>query len=179
VARLAPERYKIQFTIGPETLAKLRRVQDLLRHSIPDGDPAAVFDRALSRLLTELERTKVAATSRLRTGRPTVSDSQNRRSRHIPAAVKRAVWIRDGGRCAFVGQAGRCTETGFLEFHHVVPYAAGGPAVVKNIELRCAAHNAHEAEMYFGLRDPLLTRERAPLYRTTLTRATVPKKVTV
>ena len=29
-------------------------------------------------------------------------------SRRIPAAVKREVWKRDGGRCAFVGSKGRC-----------------------------------------------------------------------
>jgi 5-methylcytosine-specific restriction endonuclease McrA len=82
-------------------------------------------------------------------------------SRHIPAAVKRAVWRRDAGRCAFVGDAGRCTETGCLEYHHVVPFAEGGTAVVSNIELRCRAHNAHEAERWFG---PLLVREEPLIY---------------
>jgi 5-methylcytosine-specific restriction endonuclease McrA len=88
-------------------------------------------------------------------GRPTAPDS-----RHIPAAVKRAVWVRDGGRCAFKGTRGRCTETGRLEFHHIVPYARGGPADVDNIQLRCAAHNAYEAELDFGPRRPALVRER-------------------
>src|SRR5260221_6741374 len=48
VAPLAPERYKVQITISRETHDKLRRVQDLLRHQLPDGDPAVVFDRALT-----------------------------------------------------------------------------------------------------------------------------------
>src|SRR5437867_1234517 len=75
-------------------------------------------------------------------------------SRHIPAEVKRAVWIRDGGRCAFVSAGGRrCGERGFLEYHHVEPYAAGGEATVENISLRCKSHNGHEAELYFGPRD--------------------------
>ena len=63
VAPLAPERYKVQFTMSRETHDKLRRVQDLLRHSIPDGDPAAIFDRALTLLLSDLERAKLAATA--------------------------------------------------------------------------------------------------------------------
>jgi hypothetical protein len=54
---LSAERYKLQFTVSRETPDKLRRAQDLLRHSIPDGDPAAVFDRALTLLLEHLERT--------------------------------------------------------------------------------------------------------------------------
>ena len=57
---LAPERYKVQFTVSRETHAKLRRVQDLLRHSIPNGDPAAIFDRALTVLLADLERARLA-----------------------------------------------------------------------------------------------------------------------
>src|SRR5688572_16162178 len=48
---LAPERYKLQFTISGETHAKLRRVQALGRHVIPSGDPAEIFDRALTLLL--------------------------------------------------------------------------------------------------------------------------------
>jgi hypothetical protein len=36
---LAPERYKMQFTISRETHEKLRRAQALARHAIPSGDP--------------------------------------------------------------------------------------------------------------------------------------------
>ena len=39
VEALAPERYRVQFTIGQESRDKLRRVQDLLRREIPNGDP--------------------------------------------------------------------------------------------------------------------------------------------
>jgi hypothetical protein len=46
--------------------------------------------------------------------------------------------------------AGRCSETGFLEFHHVVPFAEGGRTTAANIQLRCRAHNAYEAEEWFG-----------------------------
>ena len=53
VQALAPERYRVQFTIGAATQEKLRRLQALLRREIPDGDPAAIFDRAISMLLDE------------------------------------------------------------------------------------------------------------------------------
>ena len=39
VAPLAPERFKVQFTVGQRTHDKLRRAQGLLRHSVPNGDP--------------------------------------------------------------------------------------------------------------------------------------------
>ena len=151
VAPLAPDRYKVQITVSHDTYNKLRQVQDLLRHTIPNGDPAAIFDRALTLLLADLERKKLAATERPRPRR-----ALSPASRHIPAEVRRRVWARDGGRCAFAGANGRCTEQGFLEFHHVVPHAAGGPPTIENLELRCRRHNAYEAQQYFG---SLLVRE--------------------
>ena len=63
---LAPRRYKVQVTIGQETHDKLRRVQDLLRHCVPSGDPAVILDRALTVLLRDLERRKLATVERPR-----------------------------------------------------------------------------------------------------------------
>jgi hypothetical protein len=79
----------------------------------------------------------------------------------VPAEVKRTVWLRDLGRCAFVGEGGRrCNERAFLEFHHVKPYAAGGVATADNVELRCRGHNAYEADLFYGpLKAARLARE--------------------
>jgi len=160
VTPLAPRRYKVQFTASAETVEKLRLAQDLLRHQIPDGDPAAIIDRALTALLNGLAKQKLATTDHPRGSRGRVS-----RSRHIPADVRRSVWLRDDGRCAFVSRTGRrCTEGGFLEFHHVAPYAAGGEPTADNIQLRCRAHNGYEAELYFGPRHTGLLREARASY---------------
>jgi hypothetical protein len=145
ITPLAPERYKLQLTLSAETHEKLRRAQDLLRHTVPNGDLAVIVDRALTLLVQGLERTRFAETAR-----PRKADVSCARSRHIPVEVRRRVWRRDGGRCAFVGAEGRCTERGFLEFHHLRPYADGGGSVVENVELRCRAHNAYEAMRWDG-----------------------------
>jgi hypothetical protein len=86
VAPLAPDQYRVQFTVSRETYERLRRAQDLLRHTIPSGDPAAIFDRALTLLLADLERTKLAATER-----PWPARASAPGSRRIPAAVRRKV----------------------------------------------------------------------------------------
>ncbi|MBA3638099.1 MAG: HNH endonuclease [Acidobacteria bacterium] len=156
---LAPERYKVQFTASRDTYDKLREAQDLLRHRIPEGDVGAIVDRALTLLLAELHRAKHGAVNR-----PRPAPQRAPQGRHIPAAVKRAVWDRDGGRCALIGAAGRCSERGFLEYHHVIPFADRGAAVVDNLELRCRAHNAYEAERWFGLGGEDVMRERAVSY---------------
>jgi hypothetical protein len=141
----------VQFTVGEATHEKLRRVQDLLRREIPDGDPGAIFDRALTLLLEDVARKKLALTAQPRNGR---AATRSRRSRHIPAHVKRAVWLRDGGRCAFVASGRRCNGMAFLEFHHREPYAIGGEATVANISLRCRRHNAYDGKLDFGARLP-------------------------
>lgn len=148
IAPLAPKRYLVRMTVSEETHCKLERARNLLRHQIPDGDPAAIFDRALTLLIDRAERVKIATTGRLASApdRPGGRAQRWTRSRQIPSSVRRAVWARDQGRCAFVGEGGRCTETGFLEFHHVVPFATGGPSDVGNVQLRCRSHNAYEAE---------------------------------
>lgn len=58
VAALAPERYRVQFTIGSATHDKLRRTQDLLRREVPDGDVGVIFDRALALLIEDIARSR-------------------------------------------------------------------------------------------------------------------------
>ncbi len=143
---LAPDRYRLQLTIDGATLEKLRLAKDMLRHAIPSGDDAAILDRAFSSLLADLARSKFAAAGRPQPARGTAPDS-----RHVPAEVKRAVWLRDLGRCAFVGTNGRrCDERAFVEFHHLRPFAAGGEATAANVQLRCRRHNQYEARTYFA-----------------------------
>ena len=155
---LSPDRYKLQVTIGGPTLEKLEAAKDMLRHALPSGDVAQILDRALTALLADLAKKKFAASDRPRAQRPRAdhppaaaplpAPSPSRastESRRVSAGVKRAVYRRDGGRCAFRAPTGRrCGERAFLEFHHVDPYAHGGPATVENIELRCHNHNNYE-----------------------------------
>ena len=168
---LSPERYRVQFTIGQEAYDLLRRVQTLLRREIPDGDTGAIFERALWLLHGEAEAAKFgrrpprAYENRIRPGAdpggdsnanamrlPSAKERSGGRSRYVPKAVKRAVWYRDRGQCAFVGSGQRCAESEFLELHHLHPYALDGPTTVGNLALRCRRHNQYESEMVFGSR---------------------------
>jgi hypothetical protein len=155
----APERYRIQFTIGEKTHEKLRRLQALLRREIPDGDPGVLFDRALTLLLEQVENAKLGVTPRPRSSASIRSETDRAirtpvvPSRYVSRSVRRAVWIRDAGQCAFVSATGRrCGERSFLEFHHIEAYAKRGLATVDNIALRCSLHNQYEAEREFGVR---------------------------
>jgi hypothetical protein len=168
VTPLSPDRYKYQLTIGRGTLEKLRFAKDLLRHALPSGDDEAILDRALSALLTELARARFGGERKAGS-----SDSEENApgeepgsredaplgrggtpradSRDIPVAIRRTVWVRDLGRCAFLsGDGRRCDERAFVEFHHVKPYAVGGRPTVDNVQLRCRSHNGYEARVFFA-----------------------------
>jgi len=136
-------RFLLQVTLSKGTHEKIRHAQALLSHAIPNGDIAQVLDRALDRLIHDLEKRKAGV------GRPRRQGAT--RERHIPAEVRRAVWERDNRRCTFVSANGvRCGARTFLEFDHVQPVSRGGVATVDGIRLRCRAHNQYEAERIFG-----------------------------
>lgn len=143
---LAPERFKLQVTIGRETHDTLREIQTLIRHAVPTGDLEEIVSRAFRLLRDQLLRQKAGHVQRPRAA----GVRHSKRSRYIPARVRRKVWARDGAQCAFAGPGGRCEERAFLEFHHLLPFAAGGADDESNIQLRCRAHNKHEAELFFG-----------------------------
>ncbi|HEY2941374.1 MAG TPA: HNH endonuclease signature motif containing protein [Vicinamibacteria bacterium] len=165
VMALSPDRYKLQVTIGGDTLEKLRLAKDMLGHAIPSGDDAVVLDRALTALLAELAKKKFSDTRK-----PCPSRGTKAAVRDPTAQVKRAVWLRDLGRCAFVGtNSHRCNERRFIEFHHIDPYVLGGEATVDQIQLRCRRHNDYEGRLYFGKRrrgaDGGVVREQPAPYR--------------
>ena len=149
VEPLAPARYKVQFTASAELHDKLERLRALMRSSVPDGDLAAIVEQAVTEKLQRLEARRFA-----RTPAPRKTLSQNETSpttRRIPAAVKRAVYERDGGRCRYEDEQGRrCTAREGLEFHHRRPFAHGGDHSVDNVALVCKCHNGYLAEVDYG-----------------------------
>ena len=146
VAPLSPDRYKVTFTADTETTELLELAKDMLSHSLPGGDTAEVVKRALKALVRGLARKKFGATDRPRRSHGPKNPSD------IPAAIKAEVWVRDGGRCAFLGSTGRrCGSRWHVQFHHLVERCQGGRGTAENIQLRCGAHNRYEAQFEEGV----------------------------
>ena len=87
VEPLAPARFKVQFTASVELRDKLERLTALLRSEVPDGDLAAVIDRAVTDKLERLEARRFGKTVAPRKRLAQTDTSAT--SRHIPAAVRR------------------------------------------------------------------------------------------
>jgi hypothetical protein len=149
VQPLSPGRYKVQFTASAELQHKLERLQALMGSKGRDGDLAAVIEQAVTEKLERLEARRLAKAPRKGPAERKPEPSPS--SRHIPAAVRRAVRERDGDRCRYVDEQGRrCSERNRLEFHHRHPFGLGGDHSVPNIRLMCRAHNAYLAECDYG-----------------------------
>lgn len=75
-----------------------------------------------------------------RPGHVTAVTSEGRRTRTIPPALRRSLLARDRG-CRFPGCGSR-----FVEAHHIVHWADGGPTALTNLVLLCRRHHRHVHE---------------------------------
>jgi hypothetical protein len=120
-----------------------------MRSEVPDGDLAMIIERAVTEKLERIEAKRYATTGAPRKALTTTDASPS--SRHIPAAIRRAVHERDGNRCRYVDAKGRrCSGTIRLEFHHRRPFGLGGDHDPQNIALMCRIHNQYLAECDYG-----------------------------
>ena len=117
---LAPNRYQVRFTASTELRDKLERLRALLRSSVPDGDLARIIDIAVTEKLQRVEGKRFGQTKAPR--RDLAEADTTPSSRHIPAAVRRAVYERDGGRCAYRDKYGRrCASASTWSFTTGIP----------------------------------------------------------
>ncbi|MFN0061048.1 MAG: HNH endonuclease [Myxococcaceae bacterium] len=144
VVPLAEDAFKVQFTAPRALRDKLREAQALLGAD----DVASVMEKALDALLIDIKKRRFALVPTPRKPPlPTVAGAE----RHIPAAILRAVYLRDEGRCTFEDDSGhRCNETRHLEFDHVQGFARMRQHNVEGVRLLCQAHNRLEAERLYG-----------------------------
>ena len=105
-------------------------------HPTRTSTPSPIRQEATDRRGAAGKKPTAAAT-------PTPKPCASRRA--IPAAVKRQVWQRDGGRCSYLDrQTGRrCNSRHLIEIDHIMPYALGGGADLGNLRLVCRAHHRH------------------------------------
>jgi hypothetical protein len=149
VAPLAEDTFKFQFTASRACRDKFRQAQDLLRHRIPDGDLATIVEKALDLLIEQVKKERFATGRNARPASAEEADASA--SRHIPDAIKREVFERDGGRCTFSDEDGRrCAETGALEFDHCDGFARTRLHRADRIRLLCRAHNQGAADHMYG-----------------------------
>ncbi len=72
------------------------------------------------------------------------SDSEQSTPRYISKKVRKAVWMRDRGRCV------ECGSSRDLEFDHIIPVSKGGSNDAKNVQILCAKCNRKKSNKIDG-----------------------------
>src|SRR6266849_5901996 len=146
VKPLTPDLRRLSVTVSADFMAELEQVRAALSHQCPDGDFEQVVREAF-KLVLERDRKRKALTDRPRAQ----SETPGENDRYVPAAVKRAVWERDQGRCTWpMGDGEVCGSTHRLEFDHDLEVALGGKPTIGNVRLLCKSHNLMKAEQHLG-----------------------------
>jgi hypothetical protein len=106
-----------------------------------------VLARALREHLQTLEKRRFGGS-----GRSRQRGHHSTNPRYIPAPVRRKVWLRDGGQCAFVSESGRrCTSRERVEIDHLDLVgrrshpSESGPPTAERLRLVCQAHIAGQS----------------------------------
>jgi HNH endonuclease len=137
---------RLHVTVSKRFLAKLDAARDALSHSHPGANVEAVLEAGLDLLLAARDR-KRGLVKKPRTAPPAPSESQ----RHVAAAVRREVFIRDEGKCQWpLNCGGVCGSTKRLQLDHIVPIALGGASTVPNLRVVCSVHNIVAARLALG-----------------------------
>ena len=153
----------LKVELSAEDYASLEKLQGLLSHRgqgkagtlagvlallIEEGlekhDPVRIEARSERRraaILGAPQMMSTAAEQRAESPAPVAGSS-----RHIPAAIKRSVWLRDSGKCTEPD----CGATKYLHYDHVQPFFLGGEHSARNLRLLCSAHHGAVTREVFG-----------------------------
>jgi hypothetical protein len=152
---------RLHVTVSKRFLEKLAAARNALSHSHPGADEEEILEAGLDLLIARAAARKGIVASPRGTKPPPSSNEpplggaepahQPRDAKAIPAAVRREVWIRDGGRCQWsLDSGGICGSTQRIQFDHIVPRARGGGSTTANLRLCCQFHNLLAARRSFG-----------------------------
>jgi len=155
---VAADTWSLTARIDAALKRDIEELTALLSHKLPNGDLAAVLREAVHCAMEKHGKRRGAVEPARKVNRraspersATTAAPASKLRDPIPAEVRREVWKRDAGCCAWIGPDGRrCESRWKLELDHIQPAALGGPSTPDNLRLLCGAHNMFHAELTFG-----------------------------
>jgi 5-methylcytosine-specific restriction endonuclease McrA len=159
---------RLHITVSRRFLEKLQAARAALSHSRPSASAEDILEAGLDLVLKrDAKRKGLVQKPRKQNSRKENPHHENPHHEnpghenprkenssaesHLPAAVKREVWTRDGGRCQWpLESGGVCGSTLRVEYDHRVPLALGGASTTDNVRLLCRVHNDLAARRAFG-----------------------------
>jgi len=157
VRQITPELQELKLILTSEMQQDLEKLKLLLSHSMPGASLTDVLKFAVKESIQkrDLQR-ELKLRKRKAQPAPVEKGSMTKSAQsllaHIPVktagvriplptSVKRLVWKKYQGQCAYQHQGRRCSSRFQLEIDHVVSLAKGGENSILNLQLLCRAHN--------------------------------------
>jgi hypothetical protein len=145
---LTATQVRLHLTVSPEFLEKLEAVRLALSHSMPGASVEEAITAAFD-LVLQRDAKRKGLVERPRPAPP--EERAEPGAAHIPTAVRREVWERDGGCCQWKTDSGEvCGSRLRLQLDHRVMRVEGGRATSPNVRLLCALHNRLAARERLG-----------------------------
>jgi 5-methylcytosine-specific restriction endonuclease McrA len=158
---------RMHVTVSRGLLNKLAQARDALSHSHPGASDETILEVGLDLILQRHAKRRGVgakprgASSKKDAAAPQAQPASTVRSRHVPAAVKRAVWERDHGCCAWqLENGGVCGSTRQIEIDHIHGWALGAETTVEECRLLCRFHQDVSARKLYG--DDLMNKYTRP-----------------
>jgi hypothetical protein len=156
---LPEQKTLIQFVANAELMGKLEELKQIFAHQNFEGRMDVLVGQLADIALEKFKpasgfkpASKPTSETASLTPAPGMTPSQRnssppKRSRYIPARIRREVLLRDQNGCTYQDpKSGRvCGTRHGLQFDHGVPFSLGGAHSVENLTLRCGAHNRYLA----------------------------------
>jgi 5-methylcytosine-specific restriction endonuclease McrA len=164
---------EIRLVISPELYEKLQRIKGLLAHSKPNASYAELLEYLVEETLPRLEKKRgvssdpktqvtIAAAAGVAEGlghavqasslSPEIAEKARVLPKgkrvYLPAALKRAVYARSGGRCEYTADGKRCSSRYMLEIDHRVPLSGGGGHEFSQLRSLCRQHNLQQFDVW-------------------------------
>lgn len=149
VEPLTADLHRMHVTVSRRFLEKLEAARAALSHKLPVGTNEEILEAGLD-LVLEWHAKRKGLVKRPRAEAPSQEPGAATGS-YVPAAVRREVWKRDGGRCQWpLEKGGICGSTNRVEIDHRIPPVLGGASTKENLRLLCRFHNDLSARAIFG-----------------------------
>jgi hypothetical protein len=156
VEPLTADLRRLHVTVSKRFTQKLEAARDALSHSHPGADVEAILEAGLDLLLERAAKRK-GLVKRPRPAPVLAAAAEGANPRHVPAAVRREVFLRDEGKCQWpLADGGICGSTHRVELDHIVPVGRGGRSTASQMRTLCKFHNDLAAREVYG--DELMDR---------------------
>ncbi len=140
---------RLHITVSREFLEMLEACKKALSHKLPGATAENVLAAGM-KLILEQDAKKKALVPKPRPRAP-ANEQRAQPSRHVPAEIRREVWVRDQGRCQWPMASGSICGSDFQpELDHVVPFGKGGTTTAANLRVLCGPHNDRAARLEYG-----------------------------